>query len=287
MKKLDGVGVWSAGLRYGDASAAADAAAELEASGYSALWVPDVGGDLFGAVGNLLGATSSVTIATGILNLWLRTAEETAQHYHDLTGTHGERFLVGIGISHAPFIDVVVEAGAYKQPLAKTREYLDAIDATANPVPADARVLAALGPKMLELSRTRAGGAHPYLATPEHTAVAREVLGEGPLLAPEQGVVLDADPSTARATARLHLAGYLALPNYANNWKRLGFTDEDTAAGGSDRLVDALVAWGDEETVMKRVAEHHAAGADHVCIQVLTDSPAALPLDLWRRLAPG
>src|SRR5438105_10532709 len=155
---MDGIGIWSTGLRYGDPSASATAAADLEAAGYSALWIPDIGGDVFGAVANLLGATSSITVATGILNLWMHTAEETAGRYQELTSQHGERFLVGIGVSHAPLIDMA-EAGRYRQPLHKTRAYLDELDATARPVPPDSRVLAALGPKMLELARTRAGGA--------------------------------------------------------------------------------------------------------------------------------
>jgi probable F420-dependent oxidoreductase len=284
--KLNGIGIWSAGLRYGDPAATASAAAELERLGYSAVWVPDVGGDVFASVGNLLAATQRLSIATGILNLWLHEATDTAEQFARLTGEHGPRFLLGIGVSHAPFVDMM-ETGRYQQPLARTREYLDAIDATPTPVPTANRVLAALGPKMLELARTRAGGAHPYLVTPDHTATARAALGPDPLLAPEQAVALETDPSAARATARKHLAGYLALPNYANNWKRLGFTDDDVAAGGSDRLVDALVAWGDEAAVMRRVDDHFAAGADHVCIQVLGNDPLVMPLDDWRRLAPN
>lgn len=286
MNGLAGVGIWSGGLRYGDAAASADASAELEALGYSAVWIPDVGGDVFGAVDNLLGATTNAIVATGILNLWMHDAEETASRYHELTQAHGDRFLVGIGVSHQPLIDPA-EAGRYRQPLARTREYLDALDGTPTPVPANARVLAALGPKMLELARTRAGGAHPYLVTPEHTAIARDALAKGPLVAPEQAVVLETDATKARAVARLHLAGYLALPNYANNWRRLGYTDDDIADGGSDRLVDALVAWGDEAAIAVRVQQHRDAGANHVCIQALTDNPIALPLDEWRRLAPA
>lgn len=283
---MHGLGIWSAGLRYGDAGAAREAAAELESIGYTALWVPDVGGDVFGAVENLLGATSTATVATGILNLWLHEPAEVAAQFDALTNAHGDRFLLGIGVSHQPFIDMA-EAGRYKQPLAKTRAYLDAIDETPTPVPQDRRVLAALGPKMLDLAKTRAGGTHPYLVTPAHTKLARDAVGPNQLVLPEQAVVLETDPETARALARTHLAGYLPLPNYANNWKRLGFTDDDIANGGSDRLVDALVAWGDEATVLERVREHIDAGADHVCLQVITESPVSLPMEQWRRLAPG
>ncbi len=283
---LTGTGIWSGALRYGDPAAAADAAAALEGLGYSALWIPDVGGDLFPAVRNLLAATGTATVATGILNLWMHEPEETAAQFHALTEAHGDRFLVGIGISHAPLIDAT-EAGRYRQPLARTREYLDGLDAAADPLPPARRVLAALGPKMLELARTRTAGTHPYLVTPEHTALAREALGTDSLVAPEQAVVLETDADRARTIARTHLSMYLGLPNYANNWKRIGFTDDDTAGGGSDRLVDALVAWGDEGTIAARVAEHRAAGADHVCLQVLTDEIMGFAAEECRRLAPA
>ena len=286
--RLDGTGIWSASLRYGDPAAAADAAAELEEQGWSALWIPDVGGDLFAAIGNLLAATTSTTVATGILNLWMHDAEQTAAAYHAFVAEHGPRLLVGIGVSHAPLIDAVnAEAGHYRRPLARTAEYLDALDAASTPLPPEDRVLAALGPKMLELARTRSAGSHPYLVTPEHTAIVREALGPAGLVAPEQAVVLETDAASARAIAREHLAGYLGLPNYSNNWKRIGVTDEDIADGGSDRLVDALVAWGDEDAILARVQEHRDAGADHVCVQVLTGDLMAPSREEWRRLAPA
>lgn len=285
---LAGTGIWSAALRYGDPAASAAAAAELEDQGWSALWIPDVGGDLFGAVGNLLGATSVTTVATGILNLWMHPAEETAERYHSFVEEYGRRFLVGIGVSHAPLIDAVnAEAGHYRRPLARTAEYLDGLDDAPDPLPATDRVLAALGPKMLELARDRASGSHPYLVTPEHTSIVRQALGADRLVAPEQAVVLSSDPTRARELARAHLAGYLGLPNYANNWKRIGFTDDDIADGGSDRLVDALVAWGDESAILARVQEHRDAGADHVCVQVLGDDLMRPALEEWRRLAPA
>ena len=286
MDQLSGTGIWSAALRYGDPAAAADAAAELEEQGWSALWIPDVGGDLFASVGNLLGATSTVTVATGILNLWMHEAAETAQRHHDFVAEHGPRFLVGIGISHAPLIDAA-EPGRYRRPVARTAEYLDGLDAAEHPLAPDDRVLAALGPKMLELARDRTAGSHPYLVAPEHTAVVREALGPDRLVAPEQAIVLETDPGRAREIARGHLAGYLGLPNYANNWKRIGFTDDDLADGGSDRLVDALVAWGDEDAALARVQQHRDAGADHVCVQVLGGDLMSPSTDGWRRLAPA
>ena len=265
-------------------------AAELEEQGWSALWIPDVGGDLFGAVGNLLGATTvdhggdrdpePVDAPAGgdRRSATTRSSQE-----------HGRRFLVGIGVSHAPLIDAVnAEAGHYRRPLARTAEYLDGLDAAPDPLPATDRVLAALGPKMLELARDRASGSHPYLVTPEHTAIVREALGAGPAGRARAGRrAVQTDPTRARELARAHLAGYLGLPNYANNWKRIGFTDDDIADGGSDRLVDALVAWGDEAAILARVQEHRDAGADHVCVQVLGRRPDVAPRSRsgvgWRR----
>jgi probable F420-dependent oxidoreductase len=281
---ITGTGIWSPALRYGDPAVAADLAAELEGLGYNALWIPDVGGDVFGAVENLLAATKTATIATGILNLWMHEPEETAAQHARLSSVYEGRFLVGIGVSHAPLIDAA-EAGRYRKPLARIREFLDGLDAAPTPLPVDDRVLAALGPKMLELARDRAAGAHPYLVTPEHTNAARQALGPGKLVLPEQGVVLETDPDRARMIARTHLAVYLGLPNYSNNWKRFGFTDDDLSDGGSDRLIDALVAWGDEAAIAARVQEHRNAGADHVCLQVLDEDPRALPIDDCHRLA--
>ena len=285
--RLSGIGIWSGALRYGDEGQAADLAAELEGLGYSALWIPDVGGDVFGALGNLLRATSTATIATGILNIWMHPAEETAEQHARLTAEHGARFLCGLGISHRPLIDQVNEPGTYRRPIATMTAYLDGLDAAETPLAPSDRVLAALGPKMLELARTRTAGTHPYLVTPELTQAARAGIGSEGLVASEQGVVLETDPGRAREIARLHLQTYLGLPNYSNNWKRQGFTDDDLVDGGSDRLVDALVAWGDAATIATRVKEHQDAGADHVCIQVLTSERRAFTPEQWRELAPA
>jgi probable F420-dependent oxidoreductase len=280
---LSGVGVWSNQLRYGDAGEAADAAAELEELGFTALWIPDVGGPLFDSVDNLLTSTKQAVIATGILNLWMHEPADVATRYASLTKTHGERFLVGIGVSHAPLIDTR-EPGLYRKPLAATRAFLDAIDATDTPVPVENRVLAALGPKMLELSATRARGAHPYLVTPDHTRTAREMLGDGPLLLPEQAVFLTDSRDEARAVGTSFLRAYTTLPNYANNLLRSGFTQDDLDSV-SDRLLDAIIAWGDEDAIARRVEEHKQAGADHVCVQALIAEPLAFPREQWRRLA--
>ena len=271
---VTGTGIWSSELRYGDAAEAADATAELESLGYTAVWVPDVGGDLFGVLDRLLAATTTVTVATGILNIWRQEATATNAWWAAQSPADQERTLLGLGVSHGPLI-----GDAWRKPLAVMRDYLDAIE-----VPAPHLCLAALGPRMLELARDRMAGAHPYLVTPEHTATARETLGDGPLLAPEQGVVLETDPETARDVARHMLAGYATMPNYANSWLRLGFTDEDVRTL-SDGLVDALVAWGDVDRIAARVAEHRAAGADHVCIQVIQAPRKPAPREAWRALA--
>lgn len=282
----DGVGIWSSGLRYGDGGETGEAVAELEELGYRAVWLPDVGGDLLSVVAHLLEASTTITVATGILNIWMHEPAVVARTYHDLVAAHGERLLFGLGVSHAPLIDGTNEPGTYAKPYCKMVEYLDELDAQDPPLPVASRVLAALGPRMIELARSRAAGTHPYLGTPDLTRRSREALGPDPYLAPEQAVVLEADAAEARAIARRHLSMYLALPNYRNSLLRIGWQEADLEDGGSDALVDRLVAWGDEEAVVTRVREHRDAGADHVCIQVITADPVSLPTREWRRLAP-
>lgn len=283
MVNIAGVGIWSAPLRYGDQGEAADAAAELEELGFGALWIPDVGGPVFDAVRNLLSATRRAVIATGILNLWMHSPAEVAASYAALTAAYGDRFLLGIGVSHAPLVDAG-DPGRYRRPLRAMSEFLDGLDTADNPVPAESRVLAALGPKMLQLAASRSRGAHPYLTTPEHTQYAREQLGAGPLLLPEQTAILCSSRDEARAIGTKWLGSYLALPNYANNLLRSGFSEDDIAQV-SDRLFDAIIAWGTPEAVLSRVAEHQAAGADHVCVQLLDADPRAFPREQWRQLA--
>ncbi|WP_046319399.1 LLM class F420-dependent oxidoreductase [Mycobacterium sp. UM_Kg1] len=283
MVNISDIGIWSAPLRYGDQGEAAEAAAELEELGFGVLWIPDVGGPVFDSVANLLTATSRAVIATGILNLWMHSPADVAASYAALTAEHGDRFLLGIGVSHAPLIDSR-DPGRYKRPLGAMTTFLDGLDAAETPVPADARVLAALGPKMLEVAATRSRGAHPYLTTPEHTRFAREQLGAGPLLAPEQTAILCDSREQAREIGVGWLSSYLALPNYANNLLRSGFTEDDIASV-SDRLFDAIIAWGTVDAVTDRIAEHRAAGADHVCVQLLDADPRAFPREQWRQLA--
>lgn len=283
---LTPTGIWTGTLRSADPAEAADAIAELEALGYGTVWIPTFFGEpAHPPLDALLAATERLVVATGILSVWAYSPEEIAALAARLTDDHPGRFLLGLGVSHAVVVDQA-EAGRYRRPLTKMRETLDALDGQARPVPADAMVLAALRPKMTALAAERTAGAHPYLAPVEHTARARAQLGPDRLLAPELGVVLEADATTARRIARAHLEMYLTLPNYVDHWRELGFGDEDVTAPGSDRLVDALVAWGDEAAIRRRVDEHRDAGADHVCLQVLHDGPG-LPREQWRRLAPA
>jgi probable F420-dependent oxidoreductase len=281
--KLSGTGIWAAQLRYGDAGLVSELALELDELGYDALWIPDVGGDVLGAIETLLGGTSRTTIATGILNVWMHEPAEVAARRATWSDDWQARFLLGLGVSHAPLIDHN-NPGRYTKPYSKMVEYLDGLDAAEIPWPTDARVLAALGPRMLGLARDRGAGAHPYFVPPEHVAFARETMGPGKIIAVELAVVIDRDPSTARATARRHTAIYTTLPNYTNNLRRFGYGDDDFASAGSDRLVDAIVAWGDHDAIKKRVQAMRDAGASHVCVQVIRPDDE-VPRSDWRELA--
>ncbi len=190
--------MWNSALRYGDAGEVAEVVAELEQLGYTAVWVGDIGGDLFGSVAALLAATKTAVVATGIANIWLRTPEETARQHATLSAEHGRRFLLGLGVSHAHLVERVA-GEEYKRPLARMRAFLDGLDAADVPVPVDERLLAALGPQALALAGERTAGTHPYLTTPEHSATARAALGDDAIVAPEQGLILESDPDKARA----------------------------------------------------------------------------------------
>jgi probable F420-dependent oxidoreductase len=283
--ELTPVGIWDRFLRFGDEEEIQDSAAEAEDLGYGALWIPDSGGDIFAALNVLLWATRRITVGTGILNLWLQDAVESAALWHRLIRDHNRRPALGIGVSHAPIIDALLP-GQFKSPLEATAAYLDELDTAQQPVPVDDRILAALRPKMLELARDRCAGAFPYHMPPEHTERARAALGPDRVLVVEQCVALGPDRAAARERARQSLALYLALPNYVNAWRWLGFSEEDVADGGSDRFVDAIVATGDVDAIRQRVQAQRDAGADHVCIQVLT-GVMELPREQWRRLAPA
>jgi probable F420-dependent oxidoreductase len=282
------IGVWTSQFEYQPWSAAAEAAAELDELGYGAVWFPESRGrEVFAQAALVLGATKRIVVAPGIANLYARDAVAMAGGQRTLCEAFPDRFLLGIGVSHRPSVEGI-RGHTYGPPIATMRTYLDAMDAAPYAPPRrepEPRVLAALGPRMLELAASRATGAHPYFVPVEHTEVARRVLGIGPLLAPEQAVVLERDPAKARAIARHHMTNYLRLDNYVNNLRRLGYGDDDLANGGSDRLVDAIVAWGSIEDVGGRVRAHLDAGADHVCLQVLPADPRSLPRREWREIA--
>jgi probable F420-dependent oxidoreductase len=283
---LGSIGVWSGLLRNGERSQVLDVAAELEELGYGTIWFP--GGQHEGLADHILSIlqrTRRVVVATGIVSVWTHPSSAIAAQHHAIQQAHPGRFLLGIGVSHQHAVE---RSGlSYERPLQKLKSYLDELDAAPQPVPVDERIVAALGPRALKIAGERSLGTHPYFVPPEHTRIAREALGPGKIVATEQMVVVEADPDKARAIARPLIDRYLHAPNYTNNLLRLGFTEDEFGSGGSDRLVDAIVAWGDAETILKRVEAHHAAGADHVCIQVLSDKPQELgpALDGWRQLA--
>jgi probable F420-dependent oxidoreductase len=253
-------GVW-----LGSRSITPDLAAQIESLGFGAAWIggsPDA--DLKW-VEPALAQTSSLQLATGIINIWSSPAAEVAESYHRIENAYPGRFLLGIGVGHPEHTD------EYRKPYDALVEYLDVLDGAS--VPTSRRVLAALGPKVLELSAERSAGAHPYLTTPEHTAYARELVGNTVFLAPEHKVVLTTDADEAREVGRQTVEFYLGLSNYVNNWRRLGFTDNDVRKPGSDKLIDAVVAYGTPEAIAARLNEHLEAGADHVAIQVLGGWP--------------
>jgi probable F420-dependent oxidoreductase len=283
--RLGKVGVW---LR---SRAAAEnerrVAVAIEQLGYCALWFgesPD-SKEAFTHAAAVLSWTERIQVATGIASIWGRDAVTAANAANTLADAWPHRFILGLGISHAP--STSRRGHEYGRPLATMREYLDAMDAVEFGPPLaerPPRLLAALRPRMLELAATRAQGAHTYFVTPEHTARAREVLGPDPILAPEVAVVLDTDPESARATAREYASMYLALPNYVNHLRELGFSEDDLKGG--DALIDAVVPWGDPDTIAERVRAHHDAGADHVCVQPLAPTIEQQAEHL-RLLAPG
>jgi probable F420-dependent oxidoreductase len=288
---LGRVGIWTFALDLQPVMRAREVAAELEELGYGAVWVPDaVGRDPLVHAALLLGGTDRIAIGTGIAQIYGRDPMTMTGGWKTISEAFPGRFVLGLGVSHQPMVEGL-RGQTYGPPLTAMREYLERMDTAmyvaAEPTEPPRRVLAALGPKMLALAAERADGAHPYNVPPEHTARARDVLGPAKLLAPEQAVLLETDPVEARRIGREHMAIYLDLPNYMNNLRRFGITDDDIADGGSDRLVDMVVAWGDVDAVRARVQAHLDAGADHVAVQVLTPERGTLPLDDWRKLAPA
>jgi probable F420-dependent oxidoreductase len=287
--QLGPIGIWSLQLEACPAAKAQEVAAELEHLGFGALWFGEAAGrEAFTHAGLLLAGTKRIVIATGIANIYARDPMAMSAAQKTLAEAYPGRFVLGMGVSHLPLVEQL-RGHRYEKPISTMRAYLDAMDRApynaAPPASKPIRILAALGPRMLQLAAERADGAHPYNVSPEHTAQARKILGQGPYLCPEQAVVLETNPAKAREIGRGFLGFYLALPNYTNNFLRLGFTEADFKNGGSDRLIDAIIAWGDLNAIRNRIRAHQSAGADHVCIQVLTADPKAIPMPQWRELA--
>jgi probable F420-dependent oxidoreductase len=290
-ERLGRVGIWSFALQRLAAADAGAARRELERLGYPTVWMPESLGskEVFAHAARLLAGSARAIVAPGIASIYARDPMAMAGGAKALAEAYPGRFVLGIGVSHAP--SVQSRGGSYGKPVETMTAYLDAMDAAAyagpepsEPVPL---VLAALGPKMLELAAARADGAHPYFVPVEHTPVARAALGSEPCLAVEQTAVLSSDPAEARRIGRAFARHYLALPNYANNLRRLGWSDEDIANDGSDRLIDAVVAWGDVDAIVARVKAHLDAGADHVCVQLRAESSADPSLAGYAELAAG
>ncbi|MEM9255139.1 MAG: TIGR03620 family F420-dependent LLM class oxidoreductase [Pseudomonadota bacterium] len=288
---LGELGVW-AFIDGMTGTQAADFAGQLEEWGYGALWLPEaVGRDPFTTISFLGTNTSRLVFATGIANIYARDAMSMNAIHCTLSELLPDRFVLGMGVSHAPLVSDI-RGHEYGKPVTTMRNYLEAMAGSlflsvpaAEPAPI---VLAALRTNMLKLSATQARGAHPYFVPPEHTARARETLGPDAWLCPEQKVLLETDAGKAREIARKHMATYISLPNYRNNLLELGFAEQDFEDGGSDKLVDAIVAWGDERALRDRIQAHRDAGANHVCIQPFTNDGEMGPdLELLKLLAPA
>ncbi|MCU1700362.1 MAG: F420-dependent oxidoreductase [Mycobacterium sp.] len=270
MTQLGRVGVAVGGTVTGEE------AREVERLGYGTLWVAGSPAAELAFAEPILAQTATLRLATGIVNVWTAAAKDVAESFHRIEAAYPGRFLLGIGVGHPE------HTAEYRKPYDAVVDYLDELDAAG--VPAHRRVLAALGPRMLELAARRSAGAHPALTTPEHTALARKTLGSEALLAPSQLVSINPDPDASRTIGRQMIGNYLGTVNYASSWRRLGFTDDDLAPPGSDRLIDALLAHGTAEAVAKRVNEHLGAGADHVA--VLSPDPAKLMSTLAELAGP-
>jgi len=289
LEKLRGtIGVWTFAHETLPAERSGDIAAELESLGFSAMWLPEAWGrEAFTNAGLMLSASSSLVVATGIANIWARDAVAAVNAAKTLNAAYQDRFVLGLGVSHRPLVEGL-RGHEYATPVTAMRDYLSAMDAAPMRAPESeqryARVIAALGPRMLGVGATLADGVHPYLVTPEHTARARAAVGDK-FVGVEQAVVLGQSREEYLNRAHAHLGFYTGLENYRNSWRRLGFGDEDFVRGGSERLCEALVVHGDENAVMERINKHRLAGADHVCLQVLSDETNAPPFDEWRRLA--
>ena len=291
LEKLKGtVGIWTVTHESLPPQRSGEIAHELEELGYAAMWIPEAySREAFTSSHFLLQATSTIVVATGIANIWARDAVTAASAAKSLNAAFSDRFVLGLGVSHEPIVHKL-RTHDYVAPLTQMKSFLEELNkAPMFAVEGNqefARVIAALGPKMLELGKTLAHGVHPYLVTPEHTAIARAAVGDQ-FIGVEQAVVLGQSREVFLQRAHAYLEIYTGLPNYRNNWLRLGFSEEDFVKGGSERLCDALVVHGDEQKILDNINEHRSAGADHVCIQVLGEDLSTPPLEDWRHLAPA
>jgi probable F420-dependent oxidoreductase len=277
------LGIWSLELRGRDSAAVRDAAAELDSQGWGALWIAGATGPgIWSDAERLLSSAPNAAVALGVMSIWNPDASVAPEEHERLTDTYGRRLLSGFGVSGAPTAAAVGQP--FSTPLKEMNRYFDELDATAPVIPEADRIVGALGPRMVALSARRAGGIHPFLVTPESNVTNRELVGPDTLIAPHQAVVLETNSEKARAIARRGIGMFIGFPSYQANLRRLGFGDDDLIPGGSDRLIDATVAWGTLEQVDARLREHWDAGADHVAVHVLTEH-RSLPTREWRELA--
>lgn len=289
-QRIGQIGIWLSKLGLETASRERLTVKEIEQLGFKTLWIGEGSGnkEVLVHAGLLLSASEKLIVATGIANIWARDATAMNSAANTLAEAYDSRLLLGLGISHSQQVNP--RGHEYKSPLQTMRQYLIDMDNASyiSPKPAKQvpRMLAALREKMLKLAGEETAGAHTYFITPLHTQRSRQILGKKALLAPEQAFIIEKNPGKARELARIHMSFYLELPNYVNNLLELGFTDEDIQGGGSDRLVDAIVAWGDVDTIRRRILEHLDAGADHVAIQPLA-SPGELGIEQVKRIAPA
>ncbi|MGC4943840.1 TIGR03620 family F420-dependent LLM class oxidoreductase [Kribbella sp. DT2] len=279
-RALGPVGVWSMELRNAGRPGVAGAAAELTERGLKALWIPGLDGNgVFEDTGALLSASPEAHVVLGVLGIWRQTAGSVSARVRELDARYGERTVVGFGVSDRNAAAAVGQS--FDNPVGAVGNYLDEVD-----IPAQRLLLGAMGPRMATLAAERTAGIHPFLVSPDYTAKMRAELGGAAVIAPHQAVVFSTDATQARQVARDQVGMFIGFDAYRNNLRRLGWTDEDLVPGGSDRLIDALVAWGDDDAVRRRLREQLDAGADHVAVQVLSTTPGAgLPLQEWRRLA--
>ena len=286
---LGRAGVWLGSMANLPAAELRNAVAEIEAMGFGTIWIGEaISREPFAASALILSSTSRVTVATGIANIWVRDATAMMNGARTLAEAWPNRFILGIGVSHVPLVNA--RGHRYERPLTAMRAYLDAMEKApyraTMPDPPSPVLLAALGVKMLQLARERTAGAHPYFVPVEHTLEARGILGDDRLLAPEHAVIFARNRDGARTTGDRYMKTYLNLENYRRNLERLGWPRDDLQPPGTDRIFDAVVAWGEDDAIVRTVRRHHDAGADHVAVQVLTPTPERAPLDDLRRLAP-